>query len=135
MARAGLAEDGMGKRRLIPESMILPLVIASALFLENMDSTVLATSLPAIAIDLGIDRIVLKLAFKSCRIHSHKWLDGGALWRTSYLPCSNCRFHTRVIGMRLHNHFTRVHCRAVRARYGWRNDGAGWTLRSCPCCA
>lgn len=65
MARAGLAEDGTGKRRLIPESMILPLVIASALFLENMDSTVLATSLPAIAIDLGIDPIVLKLAFTS----------------------------------------------------------------------
>ena len=65
MARAGLAEDGTGKRRLIPESMILPLVIASALFLENMDSTVLATSLPAIAIDLDIDPIVLKLAFTS----------------------------------------------------------------------
>jgi len=45
--------------------MILPLVIASALFLENMDSTVLATSLPAIAIDLGIDPIILKLAFTS----------------------------------------------------------------------
>ena len=65
MARAGLAEDGTGKRRLIPESMILPLVIASALFLENMDSTVLATSLPAIALDLGIDPIILKLAFTS----------------------------------------------------------------------
>jgi MFS family permease len=52
-------------RRLIPEAMILPLVIASALFLENMDSTVLATSLPAIAIDLGLDPIVLKLAFTS----------------------------------------------------------------------
>jgi EmrB/QacA subfamily drug resistance transporter len=51
--------------RLIPEAMILPLVIASALFLENMDSTVLATSLPAIAIDLGLDPVVLKLAFTS----------------------------------------------------------------------
>ena len=53
------------KRRLVPEQMILPLVIASALFLENMDSTVLATSLPAIALDLGIDPIILKLAFTS----------------------------------------------------------------------
>ena len=52
-------------RRLIPQAMILPLVIASALFLENMDSTVLATSLPAIAVDLGIDPIILKLAFTS----------------------------------------------------------------------
>lgn len=45
--------------------MILPLVIASALFIENMDSTVLATSLPAIALDLGEDPIILKLAFTS----------------------------------------------------------------------
>jgi hypothetical protein len=29
---------------------ILPLVVASALFMENMDSTVIATSLPAIAV-------------------------------------------------------------------------------------
>ena len=50
---------------LLPKGMILPLVIASALFLENMDSTVLATSLPAIALDLHQDPIVLKLAFTS----------------------------------------------------------------------
>ncbi len=52
-------------RGLVPHGMILPLVIASALFLENMDSTVLATSLPAIALDLHQDPIVLKLAFTS----------------------------------------------------------------------
>ena len=42
---------------------LIPLIIASALFMENMDSTVIATSLPAIAADLGTDPIVLKLAF------------------------------------------------------------------------
>jgi len=42
---------------------LIPLIIASALFMENMDSTVIATSLPAIARDLGTDPIVLKLAF------------------------------------------------------------------------
>jgi EmrB/QacA subfamily drug resistance transporter len=42
---------------------ILPLVFASALFMENMDSTVIATSLPAIASDLGTDPVALKLAF------------------------------------------------------------------------
>ncbi len=52
-------------RRILPKGMVLPLVIASALFLENMDSTVLATSLPAIALDLHQDPIVLKLAFTS----------------------------------------------------------------------
>ena len=32
--------------------VLIPLVVASALFMENMDSTVIATSLPAIAVDL-----------------------------------------------------------------------------------
>src|SRR3954451_9544446 len=44
-------------------SRIIPLVVASALFMENMDSTVIATSLPAIAVDLRVDPVILKLAF------------------------------------------------------------------------
>lgn len=48
---------------MIPNSRLIPLIIASALFMENMDSTVIATALPAIAADLGTDPIVLKLAF------------------------------------------------------------------------
>ena len=42
---------------------IIPLVVASALFMENTDSTIIATSLPAIAADLGEDPVILKLAF------------------------------------------------------------------------
>lgn len=42
---------------------ILPLVVAAALFMENMDGTVIATSLPAIAADLGTTPVSLKLAF------------------------------------------------------------------------
>ena len=48
---------------MVSNARILPLIVASALFMENMDSTVIATSLPAIAADLGTDPIVLKLAF------------------------------------------------------------------------
>lgn len=44
-------------------SRLIPLIIASALFMENMDSTVIATALPAMAEDLGTDPILLKLAF------------------------------------------------------------------------
>jgi EmrB/QacA subfamily drug resistance transporter len=40
----------------------IPLILAVALFMENMDSTVIATSLPAIAVDLGTSPIALKLA-------------------------------------------------------------------------
>ena len=44
---------------------IIPLVVATALFMENMDSTILATALPTIAKDLGVDPISLKLAVTS----------------------------------------------------------------------
>mgnify|MGYP006988318989 FL=1 len=40
---------------------ILPLIVATALLMENIDSSVLATSLPQIARDLGSDPIHLKL--------------------------------------------------------------------------
>lgn len=40
----------------------LSLIVATALFIENMDSTAIATSLPAIAADLGTEPIALKLA-------------------------------------------------------------------------
>jgi EmrB/QacA subfamily drug resistance transporter len=46
-------------------SVLTALIIATALFMENMDGTVLATSLPAIAADLKQDPIALKLALTS----------------------------------------------------------------------
>lgn len=49
----------------IAPGMITPLIIATALFMENMDATVISTSLPAIARDLRIDPISLKLALTS----------------------------------------------------------------------
>ncbi len=52
--------------RFLPGSTALirvtPLILAVALFMEQMDSTVIATSLPAIAADIGTDAIALKLA-------------------------------------------------------------------------
>lgn len=50
---------------MLPPHVLVPLIIACALFMENIDSTVLATSLPAIAIDLNEDPIALKLAVTS----------------------------------------------------------------------
>ena len=44
---------------------LVPLIIAVALFMENMDSTVIATSLPAIAADIGANPLALKLAITS----------------------------------------------------------------------
>src|SRR4051812_9704040 len=44
---------------------LVPLIIAVALFMENMDSTIIATSLPAIAADIGANPLALKLAVTS----------------------------------------------------------------------
>jgi EmrB/QacA subfamily drug resistance transporter len=44
---------------------IVPLVVATALFMQNMDMTILSTALPAIATDLNVDPLALKLAVTS----------------------------------------------------------------------
>jgi EmrB/QacA subfamily drug resistance transporter len=49
----------------LPSYLISALTVACALFMENLDSTVIATSLPAIAKDLHEDPISLKLALTS----------------------------------------------------------------------
>ncbi len=49
----------------LPPQVLIPLIVACALFMEQVDSTVIATSLPAIAADLGEDPVSLKLALTS----------------------------------------------------------------------
>lgn len=49
----------------LQRAKLLPLIVACALFMENTDSTVIATSLPVIAKSLGEDPIALKLALTS----------------------------------------------------------------------
>ena len=44
---------------------LLPVIAACAMFMETMDSTVIATSLATIAFDLGEDPVALKLALTS----------------------------------------------------------------------
>lgn len=44
---------------------VTPLIVAVALFMENLDATIIATSLPTIARDLNQDPIALKLALTS----------------------------------------------------------------------
>lgn len=44
---------------------LLPLIVATALFIENMDSSAIATSMPAMAADLGVEPVALKLALTS----------------------------------------------------------------------
>src|SRR6188768_1207059 len=50
---------------MVDKQRVIPLIVATALFMENMDSTVIATSLPAIAADIGTSPLTLKLAITS----------------------------------------------------------------------
>jgi EmrB/QacA subfamily drug resistance transporter len=49
----------------LQRTFIIPLIVACALFMEQMDSTVISTSLPVLAIDMAVDPIALKLALTS----------------------------------------------------------------------
>jgi EmrB/QacA subfamily drug resistance transporter len=74
---------------MISPNRIIPLVVAAALFMEHIDSTVIATSIPAIAADLGTNPVSLKLAFTTY-----------LLSLTVFLPLSGWladRFGARVI--------------------------------------
>src|SRR5438552_18663967 len=44
---------------------LVPFIVAVSPFMDNMDSTVIATSLPAIAADIGTSPLALKLAVTS----------------------------------------------------------------------
>lgn len=50
---------------MIRRSRLIPLIVATALFMENTDSTVIATALPVIAQDLQQNPLALKLALTS----------------------------------------------------------------------
>jgi EmrB/QacA subfamily drug resistance transporter len=59
--------EGEEEKKPIPmtRDRLIPLIVAVALFMENLDSTVIATSLPAIAADIGTSPLALKLAVTS----------------------------------------------------------------------
>jgi EmrB/QacA subfamily drug resistance transporter len=45
--------------------LLIPLIVACALFMENLDQTIIATAMPAIARDIGASPIALKLGVTS----------------------------------------------------------------------
>jgi EmrB/QacA subfamily drug resistance transporter len=74
---------------MIPLRILVPLIVACALFMENLDATVLSTALPAIARDLHQSPIQLKLALTSY-----------LLTLAVFIPASGWvadRFGTRII--------------------------------------
>ncbi|HKM57926.1 MAG TPA: MFS transporter [Chthoniobacterales bacterium] len=64
-ARNGNVSPNGPTTTVIPLRILVPLIVACALFMENLDATVLSTALPAIARDLHQSPIQLKLALTS----------------------------------------------------------------------
>src|SRR5262252_9627314 len=75
--------------RMVPLRILVPLIVACALFMENLDATVISTALPAIAQDLHQSPIQLKLAL-TCYL----------LTLAVFIPASGWfadRFGTRIV--------------------------------------
>src|SRR5215471_8021126 len=75
--------------RILPLRILVPLIVACALFMENLDATVISTALPAIAQDLHQSPIQLKLAL-TCYL----------LTLAVFIPASGWfadRFGTRIV--------------------------------------
>ena len=84
---------------------IVPLIVAVALFMENMDSTVIATSLPAIAADIGTNPLALKLADHLVSavagdLHSGERLDRRPIRRAQRVPRRDRGVHVRLDRLR-----------------------------------
>jgi EmrB/QacA subfamily drug resistance transporter len=61
----GVMTTDEDRRALRRSTRIVPLIAATALFVENLNSTVLSTALVTVANDFGTDPVVLKLALTS----------------------------------------------------------------------
>src|SRR5690554_2565260 len=64
-SNSSVGPDRQSLSRTASLNRAIPLILAVALFMENMDSTILATALPSIAEAIGTDAIALKLALTS----------------------------------------------------------------------
>ena len=60
--------------------ILIPLIVACALFMENLDSTVVATALPAIARSLGQSPLTLNVAMTSYLLSLAGQVYKGALY-------------------------------------------------------
>ena len=116
----------------MPSYLISALTVACALFMENLDSTVIATSLPAIARDLH-----RKPDFPKTRpyllpcfardFYSRERLGGGSVWRPQDLPDCHCRIHHGFDFLRHGFRFAGTCWRPHPSRPWRRDDGSGRT--------
>ena len=108
----------------------MPLIVAVALFMENMDSTVIATSLPAIARALGTNPLALKLAVTSYLLSLAICIPASG-WTADRFGARNV-FRAAIgvfvlgsIGCAPRDSLERIRAGAHRAGHGRRDDDAG----------
>ena len=109
---------------------IVPLIVAVALFMENMDSTVIATSLPAIAADIGTDPLALKLAITLYLLSLAVFLPVSGWTADRFgarngVPRRHPGVHLRLDRLRAVGLADAVRDRAHGRRRGRRDDDAG----------
>ena len=109
---------------------LVPLIVAVALFMENMDSTVIATSLPAIAADIGTNPLALKLAITSYLLSLAIFIPGQRLdrrpvRRAHRVPRRHRGVRARLDRLRAVGLAHPVRDRAHRAGHGRRHDDPG----------
>ena len=112
------------------DRMLVPLIVASALFMQNLDSTVVATALPAIA--AGFRRQphppqagAHHLSPDHRRVPAGLGLDGRPLRRAAGLPRGDRRLHRRLGAVRAFAVDRDAGLRAHRAGHRRLDDGAG----------
>ena len=109
---------------------LVPMIVAVALFMDNMDSTVIATSLPAIAADIGTSPLTLKLAVTSYLlslavfIPMSGWIADRFGARTVF-RAAIVVFVLGSIGCAMSNSLLAFRPRPHRAGHGRRDDDAG----------
>ena len=113
-----------------PYDRVVPLIVATALFMENMDSTVIATSLPAIARALGTNPLALKLAVTSyllvaCDLHPGERLDRRPVRRAQRVPHRHRHLRARLDRLRRLAFARRIRVRPHLPGHGRRDDDAG----------
>src|SRR5215204_4254472 len=113
---------------------LVPLIVATALFMENTDSTVIATSLPVIAESLNEDPVALKLAVTSYLVslatRAGQRLDGRSLRLAHPVPGGARGVHGRLARLRRRRLARRLRRGALRPGDGRGHDGAGRPARA-----
>ena len=105
------------------------LLVAGAMFMEQLDGTVIATALPQMANSFGVAAVDLNIGMSAYLLtlgglHSGERLDRGQVRRPHRVHQRHCDLHAGLDPVRIERELVAVHRRAGAAGHRWRPDGA-----------